>query len=489
VVYGAGESIDAAIAGLLPWIDDPRAQIQQIIDGLSALLAQEEETLGDALGQAAGVGALDLADRLHSQPDPWHYAFEAGRIAGPLVPNVVLELIFEAYVVARLAAFGLRALRKVINGMDEFVLMRAATRALANYQPPFGWHDGIYATAEAGDVAEGAGDLVTVAWEDHPDVWLTQKLALDTRVHLLDLDVEPVTRNVVLGTLADSERAAPFAEALEAILESPGSKATHADLVDHLAADADLVAAAGMTDPPLVAEGLPRFDASTPEAFDEAIAQSIADGSAVRPSDELGFKSTAPGTFGHAGELWDLSKDAIIAGRISRYGLTEWAKPPGDFKVIPGPRGTTQVEGWLTPTPNMPRDRDAATVVRGIAEGIVQQPYHAAHLIPRTMGGPGDVWNLIATNPRINMSYIKVTENFFGRILESRREVYVVIDVDYASNGLANAIRYRVYGKSPEGVPFEVDNAVIACNPDSGPPEAWLPQRRAERWLVLVPEA
>jgi hypothetical protein len=492
VVYGAGESINSAIENLLPWIDNPRAQIQQIIDGLSALLAQEEETVGDALGQAAGEGALDLADRLLAQPDPWHYAFEAGRIAGPLILNVVLELIFEAYVTARLAEFGMRALRRVLDGLDEFVQMRAAARALARYNPPFGWHDGIYATVESGDVAVGAGDLVTVSWNDHPDVWLTQKLTPETRLHLVNLDVESKTRNVVLGTLGESERGAPLAGSLEAVLESPGTRSVHADLVDHIAADpatVDLVAAADMTDPPLAAEDLPRFDANAPEQFDAKVAESVADGSTVPPSDELGFETSSPGTFAQADEMWELNKASIISDRLRRFGINAWNSAKGVFNPVSGPHGTTRVEGWLTPV-KMLRDRAAAKGVRDVATAIDDTlTYHAAHLIPRTMGGPGDAWNLIATDPRINMSYIKITENEFGRILDSGRDVYVTIDVDYASDGLANAVRYRVFGKNAQGVPEELDYAVIVCNPRAGAPTDWLAQRRAERWLYLEPEA
>lgn len=81
----------------------------------------------------------------------------------------------------------------------------------------------------------------------------------------------------------------------------------------------------------------------------------------------------------------------------------------------------------------------------------------------------------------MNTSYIKITENYFDRLVD-HHDVYWKIDVTRRADGLVTELRYHIF-TDVKGVPVYQATHVIM------PSEiASLTQRRAERWLAVIPE-
>lgn len=107
VIAGAGKFLIDTLYQVGEFLGDVPGGISKFLEGLSLLfdkLQREGGTLEivEMLGQAAGHWAIKNAKTLIAVQSSAGYAFECGRIAGPIVIQIILEMLFEAYIIAPL---------------------------------------------------------------------------------------------------------------------------------------------------------------------------------------------------------------------------------------------------------------------------------------------------------------------------------------------------------------------------------------------------
>ena len=133
VLYGAGEYVVETVHELMSWLD-PEA-IRQMIESIATLLESNASDLGRMFGEATGLMAKEKAQRLLAATAPGWYAFELGRLLGPLIFDVVAGAVFAAYVVPRLATIAAALVRETIESLDEVMDLRRAWAKFDRHTP------------------------------------------------------------------------------------------------------------------------------------------------------------------------------------------------------------------------------------------------------------------------------------------------------------------------------------------------------------------
>lgn len=125
IVVGAAEYLDKTILNILKFVDDPAKEVGKIIDAIRQLLDTYLIEIIEGLGNASGQAAAKYMDDLLACDSWWAFAYLLGKIVAPLVVSIILELIFQAYVVAPLLQAGALALRATVRAIpmfgDEFI--------------------------------------------------------------------------------------------------------------------------------------------------------------------------------------------------------------------------------------------------------------------------------------------------------------------------------------------------------------------------------
>lgn len=122
VVYGAGQYVVQTLSDLGEIILDPQKFLDDTMEMIEMLLYQPFDETAEMFGEGAGASIRENMDALNAQTNAFSYVFELGRLFGPLILEVVISLIFEAYVIAPLmekAGAALKAAFKSLTGFDK----------------------------------------------------------------------------------------------------------------------------------------------------------------------------------------------------------------------------------------------------------------------------------------------------------------------------------------------------------------------------------
>jgi hypothetical protein len=160
------------------------------------------------------------------------------------------------------------------------------------------------------------------------------------------------------------------------------------------------------------------------------------------------------GDFGIEGELWDDGR-ALPVKRPP-------GQPPSEGRVratLTADGRPQKVEGWLSATKGDELPGTVASEVRDAAD--LPYPTDASHLFPKSLGGPPELWNLIAASGRFNKSWMAWTENRLRALFAEHGELFVQVELTWAEGELPTSITYRAYKIADHGGPELVYKDVI----------------------------
>jgi hypothetical protein len=117
-VYDKGAEI---FAELEKFLQDPRAFVSETIESIKAILSLPPEQIARILGESTGQSIRETIDRLKDQGNAYTYIFELGRVMGPLVAGVIIEIIFSKGVswLVEKALTGLKNVIRKVPSVDS----------------------------------------------------------------------------------------------------------------------------------------------------------------------------------------------------------------------------------------------------------------------------------------------------------------------------------------------------------------------------------
>jgi len=503
-LWGAGEYAVTTIAELFTWLS-PEA-VEQAITAIAELLDSSSRDLGLQLGEATGLMAKESAERLLAAGALGWYAFELGRLLGPLLLDLVLGAVFAAYVVPRLASAAALALRETVDALDGIVDLRRAWAGFSRHDLDAGdgggggngggdggngdGGDGGAGDGDGGDGGNGDGDgdgpgppppfdpLARLA-EVLPGAraeWIMNGLARSNRDRLVRLLAEPARTDALLYGLGLLSDLVPDENVFRSLIRAYTTSDVKVGVPETLGRIMRRPTPPGDARPPL---GVADFELPPPppspsvaeiqqraleliarqaDSHDELVELSSPMGPARRGSDtEKLF------------DLWAAGQEQLARRLVGELELNDdlWSngqampvrRPPGQPRTEGRVRATRvdpidrpqQVEGWLSRTTGddvPPADATEVTTAADLGYSM-----NAAHLFPKQFGGPPELWNLIATSARFNQSWMKWTENRLSGLLREHGEIYLRVDLTWGDSNLPTSITYRAYKRAEHGGP------------------------------------
>jgi hypothetical protein len=115
MVKGIYDRVTEMAKTLGPWLTDPAGELQNIIDSVIAMFEAGLGEFAYGVGYAAGESVRTSLTALATAPGPIQYAFEMGKLVGPLLLDVAVQLVFEFWVFPRLASVGAGLLRETLR--------------------------------------------------------------------------------------------------------------------------------------------------------------------------------------------------------------------------------------------------------------------------------------------------------------------------------------------------------------------------------------
>ena len=499
-LFGAAEYVVSTINELFDWVLGDA--VEQAVQAIAEMLASSAWELGTLFGESTGIMAKGAADKLLGAVAPGWYAFELGRLLGPLLLDVVLGAVFSAYVVPRLAGAAALVLRGTVEQLDSVVNLRRV------WSPPDADDlpgDGVPGDADGGGDGNGNGNgngndddddapdplppfdpfdrLAEIMRSPARAAWLRTGLSTSSAARLVAALADPTKTETLMHGLRVVSDLTTEDGVFQTVIRAYTTSNVKLGIPETLGR-VTVKATAESAARPLTAAD---FEFSEPPPTAAAIQDEVLEVIARHADsyEELNEVSSPMGSARNGNDkdrlqdIWLRNKQDLGRRRIGDWGLDTDLWDNGRTMPVSRPRGQPrtegrvratrmnaddnshpeQVEGWLSRTSGDDLPGAVAREVRSTA--TIEYPKNASHLFPKSLGGPPELWNLIATSARFNTSWMAVTENSIRALFKQHGELYLRVDLTWGAGDLPTSITYRAYKIGDHGGPELVLTEVI----------------------------
>lgn len=135
MISGIAKKVNEVLWQIYHIVEDPAAFIHQMTRMIETLFATPPQDMAFIFGKCMGEAVSKEVDKLLDQPDSIRFIFAMGELMGPIVLEVVLSLLFEAYVIAPIINAARPLLMAMMKGVMETFpggTFRTTMRALAD---------------------------------------------------------------------------------------------------------------------------------------------------------------------------------------------------------------------------------------------------------------------------------------------------------------------------------------------------------------------
>jgi hypothetical protein len=455
-IHGALEHVWKMLVGFGTFLLHPIEELTKLVDGITKLLTtllEQPDEFAYLMGKAAGELIHSHTSRLLATSNPFAYAYELGRMLGPLLLDIVVSIIFAAYIAPRLmglAATALKAaVRPFLGHVDEIVEIAVRYEPdidfdapspivpvvlLSRFRPIF---ESAWGKALADALLDGdQGSALLEAARRIQDLGKIDDAALEAILKRYKSSESNAKQLALIGRLdiEDAGRKAQLETDLAAICKSPSKfeNGLYATVAKHFDSYIELWDGT-----------LPIGRTSYRRKFEEAF-EDDPEVIAVRKARVAGARALS-----HY-DRWDGTSP--LSGIADRFGTWKWRGADGVETDRPG-----GIEGWVERKPQgAARAKDAAAIQREVTTAI-ERPgdWHGGHLFADLFYGPDVFDNIVAVSRSMNLSEMKTIENAIGRLLiDEGGPFYLRVEVlDYTAEGIATRIRYTAWRRGPGDAP------------------------------------